>query len=597
MAPPTIKVSFIYMGTAFSPTDLPGSDARIGALGAFWRGLPSVCDRYAMAVLMALLPLAAFGPALAQYWRRMRGKAMDGPRPTLSLYHRCLCVLFAYIFLIGPENIQSLAAAEIQYANLHTTTWGQSGDTIAYGYDANGSLTTKTTTRGGLTAELVEYEYSLRGELKQVTTTPYTGGVPGTEVVTQYKYNPQGIRVSQKVGTTETTYLVDPYNPTGYAQVLEEWTGGSTPAVTYTIGDDVIGQSVGTTVSFLLYDGHGSTRQLSGTSAGVSDNFSYDAYGMMLGGNPTTASPAATKLLYAGEQFDPSLGHYYLRARYYNPSNGRFNQTDPFAGNPSDPQSLHKYLYAHCNPVNGTDPTGKMTFIEVTAIASIISTMLSVAIPVTTATIVAIRAGVSPWEYFSQLFAAATWQEALIALGVGIGVSALIKPIVKELGKRGAAVIGLAFSLWSLFTSIQLSIQMARNTQLSKREIAHYLAVLTASTVLAIFLGKVARHIQEMRGQGYKRPYLRQDLRKEIMSNALRTAEGKFIDPNTKKPIEGAFQFGHTYGNEHRRLVERALARGMTQKEFNDWVNNHPEWFQIEDPVSNMSHEFEMLGP
>ncbi len=32
---------------------------------------------------------------------------------------------------------------------------------------------------------------------------------------------------------------------------------------------------------------------------------------------------------------------------------------DPFAGNNQDPQSLHKYLYAHCNPINGMDPSGQ----------------------------------------------------------------------------------------------------------------------------------------------------------------------------------------------------------------------------------------------
>jgi hypothetical protein len=49
---------------------------------------------------------------------------------------------------------------------------------------------------------------------------------------------------------------------------------------------------------------------------------------------------------------------YNLRARYYDPLNGRFNQMDPFAGNTHDPQSLHKYLYCHDNPINGNDPSG-----------------------------------------------------------------------------------------------------------------------------------------------------------------------------------------------------------------------------------------------
>jgi hypothetical protein len=34
---------------------------------------------------------------------------------------------------------------------------------------------------------------------------------------------------------------------------------------------------------------------------------------------------------------------------------------DPFFGNISDPQSLHKYLYAHADPINGIDPSGLMT--------------------------------------------------------------------------------------------------------------------------------------------------------------------------------------------------------------------------------------------
>jgi hypothetical protein len=33
---------------------------------------------------------------------------------------------------------------------------------------------------------------------------------------------------------------------------------------------------------------------------------------------------------------------------------------DPYAGNQQDPQSLHKYLYCHANPVNRIDPTGHM---------------------------------------------------------------------------------------------------------------------------------------------------------------------------------------------------------------------------------------------
>jgi hypothetical protein len=172
-----------------------------------------------------------------------------------------------------------------------------------------------------------------------------------------------------------------------------------------------------------------------------------------------------------------------------------------------------------------------------------------------------------------------------------------MKPLIKRLGKQAFAFVGLAFSLWSVFNSINLSIRMARNTQLSRGEIAHYLAVLTASTILAVILGKIARHIGKMRGKGYNRPYLRKKLREEIIANARKTADGKLIDPKTDQIIKGKYHFGHTFGREHRRLIQEALESGLTQEEFNDWINSHPKWFGIEDPISNMSHQFEMPGP
>lgn len=73
-----------------------------------------------------------------------------------------------------------------------------------------------------------------------------------------------------------------------------------------------------------------------------------------------TLSPVAIQrpYLYTGEQIDPDLGMYYLRARYYQPGIGRFWNMDSFEGNQTSPLSLHKYFYCHGNPVNGADPSG-----------------------------------------------------------------------------------------------------------------------------------------------------------------------------------------------------------------------------------------------
>jgi len=93
---------------------------------------------------------------------------------------------------------------------------------------------------------------------------------------------------------------------------------------------------------------------------------------MMLAGDPNVVNPASTDLTYSGEQWDAGLELQYLRARYLDPASGVFNRVDPFNGNKRDPRSLHKYAYAHANPVMGVDPSGLMTVLEIlTAIAII----------------------------------------------------------------------------------------------------------------------------------------------------------------------------------------------------------------------------------
>jgi RHS repeat-associated protein len=110
---------------------------------------------------------------------------------------------------------------------------------------------------------------------------------------------------------------------------------------------------------------------LTGNTGSIVSRFSYDAYGNTLGQTLGVLNSPLSALLYSGEQFDSDLGQYYLRARYYDPSNGRFNRLDPFAGSNFDPQSLHKYAYAYEDPINGLDPGGESPLIEFLATITI----------------------------------------------------------------------------------------------------------------------------------------------------------------------------------------------------------------------------------
>jgi len=207
-------------------------------------------------------------------------------------------------------------------------------------YDGNGNTLAD---QGALTGDLYDAENRLiqRGSGIQIA------------------YDAEGNRVSKSVSGVTTYYLVDDQNPTGYAQVLAEYrsvSSGVAPNATYEYGTTLIAQSTPSTTRYYGYDGQGSVRLLTDatTSANVTDTYDYDACGMLLSGTGSTAN----NYRYTGQQWDPDLGMYYLRARYYKPNLGRFWTADSYEGRQEDPLSLHSYLYCQGNPVNMTDPSG-----------------------------------------------------------------------------------------------------------------------------------------------------------------------------------------------------------------------------------------------
>ncbi|HEV2679148.1 MAG TPA: RHS repeat-associated core domain-containing protein [Rhodanobacter sp.] len=93
-----------------------------------------------------------------------------------------------------------------------------------------------------------------------------------------------------------------------------------------------------------------------------------------------------------------------------------------------------------------------------------------------------------------------------------------------------------------------------------------------------------------------RRPYIRQSTRKAVEDSTPRTADGRPIDPNTLKPIDGKPDFGHRPGNEFRREKAQAQKEGLTQKQFNNRMND-PSMYHLEDPATNRSHIYEKKDP
>jgi len=421
--------------------------------------------------------------------------------------------------LITPSGFQELAQADITYDQLSTRDWNSGDRLIEYGhwdggdersgnfiagYDANGSLVEKVMwdmngTPSLLTddtkLETVTYEYNLQNRLAKVTKS-----VPGSpDEVTEYKYNPQGIKV-QKIEDPDgspvvTDYLIDSYNHTGYAQVLKETTG--TDVKSYIVGSDVLAQIVNAnTPQYLLYDGHGSTRQIVASDGStIDDSFSYDAYGVMLGGNPT--STPTTNLLYAGEQFDVASQMYYNRARWYDTNSGRFNRVDPFSGNYSDPQSLHKYLYCHANPVNGLDPTGMdMSLTSVISAISIQAVMYGIMITAVAAPKFFAESVTALKHVFSYLMQWDTWKTGgqFVLNGIWNLITnpcQLILTVILGLISKVFVIFGLLSAIWDGIKTIG----MLGNLMASKSY--QMIAVVVAATIITIgvtfLIGKIIK--------------------------------------------------------------------------------------------------------
>jgi RHS repeat-associated protein len=147
-------------------------------------------------------------------------------------------------------------------------------------------------------------------------------------------------------GSTTTSYLYDRVNP------MQEIVSASPTANLLTgLGVDQIFTRTTSAGTFgFLGDALGSTVALTSSSGAIVTNYTYGPYGA------TTTSGAANSNPY---QFtareNDSTGLYYLRARYVNPTWGRFIAEDPIGFGGDD---YNLYRYVENSPITYLDPLG-----------------------------------------------------------------------------------------------------------------------------------------------------------------------------------------------------------------------------------------------
>ena len=233
---------------------------------------------------------------------------------------------------IGYRYDEANRLASVDASSAQILNFASQIRATGYTYDFNGN----TTVSFGLTAQSDVYDFEDRLIIRHK---------PDGSTI-NLSYDADGLRRQKtlldasSLLVSATGYLLDGNNPTGYAQVVEEYknTAAGTTSSVYTYGTNLV--SVGriipnapsAVVSYFTYDGLGSVRQLTDATGAVTDTWDYDAFGNIISRTGTTENA----YLYRGEQYDTDLGMYSLRARFYNPNTGRFWNQDSYEGSAGD---------------------------------------------------------------------------------------------------------------------------------------------------------------------------------------------------------------------------------------------------------------------
>jgi RHS repeat-associated protein len=204
------------------------------------------------------------------------------------------------------NRLSSVGTALYSYNSANELT---STSSATFAYDYNGNTTSKTDANG-----TTGYAWDFENRLTSVTL-PNNGGV------VTLKYDPFGRRI-QKIGTSTTTVyayeganIIGEYDSTGNAVVLyAQGPGVDAPLALSKVG----------AISYYEADGIGSVTSLTDSSGSAVAAYTRDAFGKAL----TTAGTIGNRYRYSGREWDDDAGLYYYRARYYDPTLGRFNSED-----------------------------------------------------------------------------------------------------------------------------------------------------------------------------------------------------------------------------------------------------------------------------
>jgi RHS repeat-associated protein len=256
-----------------------------------------------------------------------------------------------------------------------------SGTSYSYTYDSNGNRTRQT---AGSTTTSYAYNaaneicWAYSGSSSNACSSAPTGAVTysfdanGNETASS---SSDSLSYNSKNQTTSITHGGTTLSGLTYADAAQtqrtvagstefantplgvqvSTTSGTSTYYTHDSNGNLLGERLGSAHWYYLTDGSGSIVAVTtGDGLTIGDRYGYDPYGNATTHTGTTANPWG----YAGGYTD-TTGLIKFGTRYYDPSLGRWTQQDSIGGSITNPNTLDRYNYVACNPINAVDPSGK----------------------------------------------------------------------------------------------------------------------------------------------------------------------------------------------------------------------------------------------
>ncbi len=173
-----------------------------------------------------------------------------------------------------------------------------------------------------------------------------------------YTYNANGIRTSKTVNNVRHDYLLEG------TKILRETWHNKTLIPLYDNADQVCGISYNGRLYSFLKNLQGDVIALVDDQGDTVARYSYDAWGVptVLEDHTDIQITRINPFLYRTYYYDHEIGMYYLQSRYYDPTIGRFLNSDDsiFLGATENIASYNLFAYCENNSVMNSDPTGKI---------------------------------------------------------------------------------------------------------------------------------------------------------------------------------------------------------------------------------------------